>query len=415
MAQYGGGSQYGGTSQYGGGDSLWLPIYRALKALAPPGFWPQSDEKLMNKIMRAESMLLAYGWSLTRSLFNEIFPHTTTRFISDWARYLGVVLTSNPIATWEELRAPLIAKWRGSLPPTLPNLRKMFYPLLLPTRARWDDFGDDFVSVRFEKGGLASIDITESGGLMTIAVTAPQIALWDGTTFLPVAPRLFERLPDTEDDFVFETVIDSWSLPATTAAGIYVEQDAKNATLFVFGNQGAGVQTRIDQILEGVLTEDFGSFAIPAIGATILKLAREGDELAFYAKPYIGAGVEIEVGRVDLRHKSRRIGFFTRAGFGVAASSSWIYYSLTMGKPENNVDIIEVPKVAADAAGSPEYVFQTWIRQLESESSGNPQYREAERLADRVKHGHCLIGIIETEQFLTDDPDSLTDRDVLGS
>jgi hypothetical protein len=410
--QHGGGSQHGGTSQHGGQESLWSDIYRNLKALAPPGFWPRDDEKQPNKWLRSDSMVLAYALSVVRNLFNEVFPHTTTLYIQRWASYLGVVLTSDPTATWDDLRAPLISKWRSSPPPTLPNLRKMFYPLLLPTRARWDDFDDEFVSVRFDQSGLAGA-ITEAAGKLTIFVDIAQVGTWDGTTFDPSAPRLFERLPDMDDDFVFETVLDSLALDSDTAVGIYVEQDAKNAIQFVAVPGAPFPDVRVDQILEGTFTADIAS-STSVNAAAIMKLAREGDEIVCTIQPADLSFPPFEVGRVPLRHKARRIGFFTRAGAGVSAQGNWRYYSLTMGKAENNVDIIEVPKAAADIAGSPEYVFQTWIRQLESESSGPVQFREAQRLADRVKHGHCLIGIIESENFLTDDPNSLTDRDVLG-
>jgi hypothetical protein len=342
-------------------------------------------------------------------LFREIFPHTTTLYIDNWARHLGVVLTEDPEATWEDRRAPLIAKWRGSKAPTLANLREMFYPLLIPTRARLDDFDDDSLSPRFTQDGLLAA-ISESGGNLNLQTTL-QTALWDGSTYSPSAPRVFERIPDMDDGFTFDTVIGTALLDGT-AGGIFVEQDAKNVTQLVLGKRGGGgVETRVDQILEGVLTEDLGGFVTSTGPTRWIQIKRVVDELVFYHGPV--GGPLVELGRVDIRHKIRRLGFFARSPNTTSVLAFFDLYQLQMETPENNVDIIEVPKAAADVAGEPSYVFQAWLHRSFT-NTGTPQLREAQRLADRVKQGHTLIGVIENENFLTDHEFSLTDRDVLG-
>lgn len=84
---------------------------------------------------------------------------------------------------------------------------------------------------------------------------------------------------------------------------------------------------------------------------------------------------------------------------------------------EANVDIREAdPTETSGTCG----VFTAFVFRdptLAGADGGTASYniREAQRACDRLKSGHVRILVGESEDFLTNDPYSLTNRDILGS
>lgn len=412
MAPFGGKSQFGGLTKFGGGENRWLILYRILKSIAPPGLWPQDDDTLINHTLRVDAKAHAVGLVHVEAVFREMYPHTASETLLEWSEFLGVDLPTHLGVLLEEQRAPIVSKWRGAKNTALKNLRDMFCDLINPTRARVDGFDSGAISARFndEPGNGTT---TEAAGVLDIATLAADCT-WDGSTLSPTVPRVFERLPDIDDDWTFDAEIDQVSQANDTAMGMFVEQDAQNVTMFVFNDAGGTERKQIDQILEGALAEDVDSMAValPAL-PRLMRIQKSGTELIFLDAAVGGTPVEFH--RVDVKHKTRRIGWFVRNETGTlnVANMTVDDYELTMGQTCNNVDIIETPKAVADLAGDASLVFTGAINRRPSDT-GSGDLDNATRLADKVKQGHTLLRVIESEVFLTDDQFSLTDRDLLG-
>lgn len=76
--------------------------------------------------------------------------------------------------------------------------------------------------------------------------------------------------------------------------------------------------------------------------------------------------------------------------------------------------IIEVNAVDAAAVGRPRDHYLFFIYRNPA-LPGTPDIEFAQAEVDRIKHSHTRGTVIESIDFLTDDPFSLTDRDLLGA
>ena len=90
-------------------------------------------------------------------------------------------------------------------------------------------------------------------------------------------------------------------------------------------------------------------------------------------------------------------------------SDTRAYYS----KPWNNVELIEIPQAIVPPQ-KPERNFFAFIHR-EPEDPKDYDLKQCQRLLDRVKQGHTLILVGESDCFRCDDQFSLCDRDILGS
>ena len=410
MATYGGKSSYGGLSQYGGGAQLWLIYYRVMRSMLFPGLWPQDDDLAINKILRTDAKALSHAKRHVLQLEREIFPQTADECADDWADLLGVVFERD--ATLAQKQAALLAKSLGSLGSSLPALRRILYPLLLPTTAFYDGMDDDAVSPRYTLEGNGTR--SEATSVMSIALAGAVAGSWDGSTLAPDANRVFFRVPDIADDFTLDVSINAYSFGANTAAGIFCEADAQNVTQFVFGNRGASDEVRVDQILEGALAEDVDSMAAAAPAATrYLRIRKLAGELIFSHGASVATLAEFH--RVDVRHKTRRIGWFVRNGSGVnAVSASFGECTLVMDTPHNNVEIVELTEAIVDVSGEAADIFFFFVHRRPGDP-GEYSIAAAQRVLDSAKQAHTLGYVGESDIFLTDDEYSLTDRDILGS
>lgn len=79
-----------------------------------------------------------------------------------------------------------------------------------------------------------------------------------------------------------------------------------------------------------------------------------------------------------------------------------------------DVRVIEITAAQAQAANNPRLVYQFYIYR-DPGLAGTPQLQSAQDTVDRIKHSNTRGTVIESVNFLTDDPESLTDRDILGA
>lgn len=412
MPQYGGKTQYGGLAQYGGQPNLWLIYYRVLKSIALPGLWPNDDDAVINKLLRTDSKGLSQAKRHIQRLFSEIFPHTAEECLPEWADLLGVIFAAS--ATLFEKRDAVIGKWRGAKGPSLPALREALFPLLRPSIYFSDGYDDGGISLWYTLTGNGTR--SELGTTLTISLPATVNGEWDGTDFTPNANRVFFRLPDIDDGWTLDYGITSISLGGIeTAGGVFVMADAENVTQLVAGNPGTGAEMRIDQILEGTLTEDIGGLAaaVPAY-PEFFRIRKLGTQLIFSTGDTLATLTTFAT--LEIKHKTREIGFFCRNVDPSLNTVSFIIdsLSLTMDTPENNVLIVEMTEEVADLTGIPEEIYRFFVHRNPSDP-GDYQLAAAQRLLDSISQGHTLGVVGESIQFLTDDPFSLTNRDLLGA
>lgn len=410
MATYGGKSSYGGLSRYGGGDQVWLIYYRVLKSIALPGFWPNDDELEINRLLRTDAKGLSQAKIHAERLLSEFFPSSADECLPEWAKLLGVVFAA--AATLAEKQGAVQGKFLGSLGSSLPAIRKILFPILNPTTAFFDDFDKTEISPRYELDGNGTR--VEATSVLTIALAGAVVGTWDGTTLTPTANRTFLRVPDIDDDFTADFELASFSLLADTALGFFVQASAQNVTQFVLGNTGGADEIRIDQIIDGTLTEDVDSKAAAAPGVPqFYRIRKLAGELIFSNGATIAALSEFH--RVDVRHKTRHVGFFVRNAAGVnAVSMGADSFKVVMDTPENNVEIIELDEEIVDLSGKADDIFTFFVHR-DPTDPGSFDLKVAQRTLDVVAQGHAVGVAGESDVFLTDDDSSLTDRDVLGS
>jgi hypothetical protein len=79
----------------------------------------------------------------------------------------------------------------------------------------------------------------------------------------------------------------------------------------------------------------------------------------------------------------------------------------------SDVVVIETSRALAIAVGDDREIFRFFIYR-DPLVAGTPDLVEAERIMNNQKPSHTSGHIIESIDFLTDDPESLTNRDLLG-
>lgn len=79
----------------------------------------------------------------------------------------------------------------------------------------------------------------------------------------------------------------------------------------------------------------------------------------------------------------------------------------------SQVEVIEVDAATAALAGRPRLVYKFYIYR-DPTLPGTPDLETTQAEVNRLKHSHTSGVVIESKSFKTDDPNSLTDRDILG-
>lgn len=406
MASFGGWSQFGGHTDFGGADPLYQRVYRIAKGILLPGFWSDDDDALVNKVLRAECLLLAEGQLHADALQQEVFPHTASETVDEWAALLGVVFPA--AATLAEKKVAIVSRWRASLGASLPDLRRTLYPLLKPETAFSTDF--DAGIYRFDASGNGTRTVASS----YVALTVPNPT--DGDWLAGNANTLGYRLHDIDDGWTAQTQIASAATLGTdTAAGLVVFGDINNAVMLVAGDASGTPLLRYDRVVDGTLTTGLAYAAIPS-APYYLQISRSKTSGSLTLS--YGADIDslTELATIDWPFsKLRNVGIFAR---NVTASKNTVScafgrFKLVHETPENNVEIYEQTKAYCDLVGDASRIFEATVIRRPSDS-GSCDLATAQRVCDSAKQAHTLIIVGESDEFLCDDDGSLCDRDLLG-
>lgn len=79
-----------------------------------------------------------------------------------------------------------------------------------------------------------------------------------------------------------------------------------------------------------------------------------------------------------------------------------------------DVDLRETSSAAAVASGHPREVYRFFVYRNPALAGGPGDIGGAQALVDNISHSHVKGHVIQSVNFLCDDPYSLTDRDLLG-
>lgn len=85
-----------------------------------------------------------------------------------------------------------------------------------------------------------------------------------------------------------------------------------------------------------------------------------------------------------------------------------------LGQDAADVDVIETSAATAAAMGDVREIFRFFIFR-DSTLPGTYYLDSAQAIVDRIKPSHTAGHVIESDDFLCDDPYSLCDRDILGA
>jgi len=420
--QFGGTSQFGIFSQFGGDESRTEIYWRALRSIMPKGAITMAAGSHYQESLRADAHVLG---GLMQGFLNhlaaELFPHLANETLPDWESILGV--TSSDNAKVAGRRAAVVSKWRGPLGASLPALRKILAADLNPTTAFRDDHEDLLISWRYTDPVYGAFDVNAGtitellsglGGLMRLDLAGAAVGHWDGGAV--GAPRAGMRLLTDGREGGDDVQVLTYCWPALaneSAGGIVFWQDDDNAIFFVAANTGASDFARIDVLANGVLT--LGTVTVATSSPPFyMRFGRVGAEWKGEIGDAVSTLAQVDVSPVVESFKPRYAGLFIRnAGANPGVNFDSLDWSIHYGKPENNVEIIEIP-LAFVLTSFPDPKFTFFVHR-EPSDPGEYSIRNAQRSMDRFAQGHTVGAVGESDDFLTDDPFSLTDRDVLGS
>ncbi len=411
----GGGSRLGGGARLGGGDAPARILYRNLKGIAPPGFWPEDDAALRNVLLDLDSRILEHGQIIADRLLRDIFPHLAGETLTDFEKLLGIV----PQGTvYERLRA-VIGKWAGAAGPRPGDLRKALAPLLRPVWAWRDAFDDDELYALYtERAGAGSF--TESG--LTVLASIPGGAT--DATWPNNAPYFSWPLNAPTDDVLLAVQITDLNPGDEGLWGCaLLGEDDSNAIMWgsVFVS-GTGDVVRADKVEGGSITEGLlSSTPVAPAPPFWLIIDKQGDTVTFRTSTdgEPDTGQAVDVGSVSVVGvQPQRVAVFARnAGAfpgGSFEAGQWRYRH---GTEEHNVTLIE--RTHDDLTGyettptSSPLPFQGCVVRW-AEDAGVPDLRNAQRLADRMSQAHGAIHVGATGFLKCNSSDSLCNRGSLG-
>lgn len=411
MGQFGGWGKFGGGFQFGGSRSRAEIYYHLLKRLGPPGLRPLDDDALTNKLLRADCQGLGAGWIHVDRLFAEIFPHTAAEDLPEWETLLGVVPPLG--ATQDQRRAAILARWRGAAGASLPELRAMLYPLLQPTAAWRDSFDDGYLNPRWNVAGAGTYVEGTPASMLQVEASAATDCSLDGVT--NNGELITQRLHDISDDWTLIAYVDTFVVNAGTFVGLVGFRDYDNWYQFGLYNGGGSDLLAVSSTIEGTKTEDVDSASIAAPATSFwIQMQRLSGEMIFKYGSSLDSLAELQ--RVDVELVPREVGLVARNGY-VSQNLATIdidSIGLVHATPENNVTIIELTDAETTISGNADDIFTFFVHRA-SEDGGTYDIKNAQRQIDRAKQGHTLGTVGESDVFLCDDDESLTDRDILGS
>jgi len=381
---------------------------RLLMDLYPPGAYPSIDgrngQTFHYDLCDRDAELLAQAQAATEQLELEIFPQTAEETLDEWEAALQIDTVLTAVADRQGLAADAA---RSPLLVTPKNLRAMLAELLQSVYGFWDPGTFDVLAHYDVQNGLGVVG-EGAAGLVAEGAT-PAALVWPGDD-----AHVSNRLVDRDDGFTFEAELQSATINAATATGLFLSPGPGGSGhgLF-FGQEHFGGSTAIRALLYDADAGDWASLgSIATVGPPCwYRIVREGNLYHLRAGASLGALADVAV-NVELPWRPRVWGVGSRSG-GNTVGGLWQDIRIAYSLARNNVELHEY-RADQIPDGDPERIFWAFVHR-DPDDGGAYDLAGAQRICDRVKWGHSLIIVGESDCFLCDDPFSLTDRDILGA
>jgi hypothetical protein len=363
-------------------------------------------------LVRADAEAMAFAQGDVEQLALELFPQTADITLPEWEAFFGLDTIAGLTRAQRQARVTAMAKAAQACTPA--NIRSMLAGLLEPFLAFSDPCDDVSVSYRLEQqpGNGVIAEVVTDG--LRCTITSPAQGDWSASAWH--APTvLLPPLVDRNDDFLFAAKITAYTLNAETGGGLVLFENETDCYLFGPWRVGATTLLRVWKIEAGGTRTQVASVAMPALPCTLRCGRVEGQWSfqygAFASDPMTDTCSLLYTESSTI--KPRKVGIFA-ANYTPYNTVSFTAKDLELryATLANNVEWIE-PLAAHVPAGGPEAIFIAFAHR-HPDYTGECRIAEAQRILDRVKWGHCLFLVGESDNFLTDDVHSLTDRDMLG-
>lgn len=370
-----------------------------LKSFLPPGRAYSNDpDSIIQREVAVEGDGLAHAWWLAQVLLDDWWPDRATQTIERWETVTRQ--HPHPGDFYADRRKRVLARFATSAGYSREKIAEAIAPLLDCTPAditfveNSNRFEDSFPGSGFSTHWQADAgggSVSNVSNFATFAVASGHDARWDGTHVTPA--RLRGGL-DAWSGTEIRAQLSSYTLPQTgDMAGIFVT-NLTNGDAHLFGARhgGSGVEYAHIVISGGVATvTSLGAIT----GSPYIRLHELDGVVEFsysltgFDGPWTVLGTTASIPVVDWG------GVFLASGGAAPASGLAAQFSeIRFWFPESV------------------RVFLWYVQR--AAVGGNPDYRAAQRLLEILEPAHTL-GVIFGTLFLTDDPNSLTDNQVLGS
>lgn len=374
-----------------------------------PGATTRRPDSILGSIAETIGKVLQEAVDVSTQLRKEIFPHTAEQTLDEWEIAFGEPIAAG--ATVASRQSALVGRWRAQQPSTVRGIKDIVAEVLNPTHFFRDPLDDSDISWRFEaidNNGTAD----ENASRLQLSLGAVD-GRWDDANELPVL-RLIE-IPDIGDNWILEVLLSGDGITVNDCAGgavAYLDDD--NAIMAGAWQDGGAKAFRWGHILDDVATQpDTGdSGGVPTYPRWIV-IERAGQ--TYTVKEGATLGALSTLGSVTTTAVFRKLGVFLFNDGATAASIDIDTIQARQTTKRNNVELIELVlslfTPAQVAAGG---LFRGFIHR-DPIDAGTYSVEDAQRLIDKAKQAHTVLTVGESDNFLTDDGFSLTDRDILGA
>jgi hypothetical protein len=377
--------------------------------LYPPGAYPgetdrNGDATFHSDVCSCDADVLLSGQTAVEQLELEIFPQTAEETLDEWEAALQIDTALTAVADRQGLAAGAA---RSPLLVTPKNLRAMLAELLQSVYGFWDPGTFDVLAHYDVQHGLGLV--TEGTSGLVAEGGSPAALVWPGDD-----AHVSNRLVDRDDGFTLEAELQLATINAATATGLFLSPGPGGSGHGLFlGQEHFGGSAAIRALLYDADSGNWSSLgSIATVGPPCwYRIVRAGSLYHLRAGASLGALADVAV-NVELPWRPRVWGVGSRSG-GNTVSGLWQDIRIAYSLLRNNVELHEyrADQIPAD---DPARIFWAFVHR-DPNDGGAYDLAGAQRICDRVKWGHSLIIVGESDCFRCDDPFSLTERDILGA